>query len=91
MEHVSHSTIYLSPCSTSVYLEGLEHCTVYIACHQLRIHNCLDCQFYVRVHSHPIIEDCSQLGFAPYDFEYPTLTQDLEVGLPTVLLSVDWN
>jgi len=70
LEGLSNCSVLLGPCSTSVYLEGCRHCTVFIACHQLRVHNCSDSDLYVKVQSHPIIEDCSGLGFAPYAFEY---------------------
>lgn len=79
MEHMHHSTIVLGPCHTSVYLESLEHCTLYITCHQLRIHNCKHCILYVKVQSHPIIEDCEEMFFAPYNVQYPTVEEELKI------------
>lgn len=79
LESLSHCTLYLGPCSTSVYLEGCEATVVFVACHQLRIHKCKGCSLYVLVGSHPIIEDCSDMGFAPYTAIYPNLQRDIEV------------
>eukprot|EP01039_Chlorochromonas_danica_P002935 gene2935-3202_t len=78
VENVSHSEIYLGPVSTSVYLEHVTDCVLHFACHQLRIHNCSTCRLYIHVRSHPIIEDCHALGFAPYLLNYPTLSQQLQ-------------
>lgn len=70
--------IVLGPCATSVYLEGLHNCTVFIASHQLRIHNSHGCRLYVRCASHPIIEDCSDMGFAPYSLRYVAVDADAD-------------
>ena len=43
-----------------------------MAARQVRIHNATDgTQFYIRTLSRPIIEHSSDVGFAPYAFEYP--------------------
>lgn len=70
LENCTACQIVLGPCSTSVYLEDCSDCTVFLASHQLRIHKCTGCTLYVRVNSHPIIEDCSMMRFAPYPLEY---------------------
>ena len=82
LENCTDCQVFLGPCSTSVYLESCTRCTVFIASHQLRIHKCLGCYLYVRVNSHPIIEDCSQMGFAPYSLMHLELERDMiEAGL----------
>ena len=48
LESCEDSFIYLGPCMTSVYLEDCKRCTIFIASHQLRIHNTYDCDLYVR-------------------------------------------
>jgi hypothetical protein len=65
---------------TSVYLENVQDSIVYVYCHQLRIHNCRGCRLYVKVNSHPIIEDCSDMGFAPYDLSYAEIEADSKVS-----------
>jgi hypothetical protein len=84
IEQLTASTIHFGPCMTSVYLEGARDCTLSIACHQLRIHNCHNCRLYVKVNSHPIIEDCSEMSFAPYQLEYPSIQDDIEVKTATL-------
>ena len=80
IENTHHCTILLGPTCTSVYIEDSSHLTVFIACHQLRMHKTTDCQLYVRVNSHPIIEDCSNMGFAPYSYNYEGIEQDFVVS-----------
>jgi len=70
VENCQNCHIYLGPCRTSVYLDDMLQVNVFAASHQLRIHKCRDCNLHVRVNSHPIIEDCSGMGFAPYEVTY---------------------
>jgi hypothetical protein len=90
LEDLINCHVVLGPCQTSVYLENVVNSTLWICCHQLRIHNCNNSSLYVRANSHPIIEDCSNLGFAPYSLQYETIEADLEVSvLTTVFLFFD--
>lgn len=77
IEGVSHCSLYLGPVRSAVYVEQAAHCQLHLACHQLRIHNCSDDQLYVHVRSHPIIEDCSGMGFAPYSLRYRGLSEQM--------------
>jgi len=70
VEGCQNCQIYLGPCRTSVYLDDMFQVDMFIASHQLRIHKCRDCRLHVRVNSHPIIEDCAGMGFAPYNVTY---------------------
>ena len=79
LEKMINCEIFLGPCCTSVYLEECTNCTVFIACHQLRIHRSHNCKLYVRANSHPIIEDCTGFGFAPYGVTYDTIEEDIKV------------
>ena len=82
LENCSDCQVFLGPCSTSVYLEGCSRCTVFLASHQLRIHKSAACRLYVRVNSHPIIEDCTDMGFAPYSLAHSEIGRHmLEAGL----------
>lgn len=80
IEHISDCTIYLGPVCTSVYLESVTNCKIYIASHQLRIHQCAGCRLYVRCNSHPIVEDCVDMGFAPYTYKYGAILRDFELA-----------
>jgi hypothetical protein len=79
IEQTTECDIKLGACCTSVYLDGVVNCTIQILSHQLRIHDCRGCKLYVRVQSHPIIEDCSDMGFAPYRYTYPGCAADIQV------------
>lgn len=48
---------------------------------QLRVHESKLVDFYVRVASGPIVEDCSGLRFAPSGLRYPAYNAQLEVRL----------
>ena len=53
-----------------------------VACQQLRTHETRDSEFYLHVTSKGIIEDCSQVRFAPYNFTYENSDSDFkESGL----------
>ncbi len=45
---------------------------------QLRVHNALNSDFYLLTRSKPIIENCSGVRVAPYNFEYPELAAHLQ-------------
>ena len=70
MEGLRDCFVYLGPCFTSVYLEDCCGCRVFASSHQLRVHVTHQTHLYVRINSHPIIEDCSGLYFAPYSLDY---------------------
>lgn len=73
--------IFIGPCMTSVYLENNTNCLIQVSCHQLRIHLCQQVRMYVRVNSHPIIEDCEGMLFAPLLMTYAEMNADIQVGL----------
>ncbi|RLN09316.1 tubulin-folding cofactor C [Panicum miliaceum] len=66
----------------SVLIEDVEGCTFVMAAHQIRIHEARATDFYLRVRSRPIIEDCSGVRFAPHALKYDGIDVDLkESGL----------
>uniref|UniRef100_A0A0E0K149 C-CAP/cofactor C-like domain-containing protein n=1 Tax=Oryza punctata TaxID=4537 RepID=A0A0E0K149_ORYPU len=66
----------------SVLIEDVEHCTFVMAAHQIRIHEARATDFYLRVRSRPIIEDCSGVRFAPHALKYEGIGEDLrDAGL----------
>lgn len=69
--------IYSGPVSGSVLIEEAEDCIFVLASHQIRIHNAKKCDFYLRVRSRPIIEDCEGVRFAPYCLGYAGIERDL--------------
>ena len=64
----------------SLLLEHCEDCTLWLASRQIRLHNSVRCTFHLRVMSNPIIEDCTELLFAPYNMRYEALEAQLEAS-----------
>jgi hypothetical protein len=62
----------------SVLIEDVEGCIFVMAAHQIRIHEARVTDFYLRVRSRPIIEDCSGVRFAPYVLNYEGIEEDLK-------------
>ncbi|CAI0441649.1 unnamed protein product [Linum tenue] len=74
--------VYTGPVIGSVLIEQVENCVFVLASHQIRIHDASGCDFYLRVRSRPIIEDCSRVRFAPYCLSYEGIEVELkEAGL----------
>lgn len=69
--------VYAGPVLGSVLIDDVEGCVFVLASHQIRIHNARRCDFYLRVRSHPIIEDSSEVRFAPYCLQYDGIEEDL--------------
>lgn len=58
-----NSIMCFAPIGGSIFLTDCVGCTVYVACHQLRIKSCHDCHFYVWCLSTPVIEHSDGLAF----------------------------
>jgi hypothetical protein len=73
-------TIYCGPIRSAFFVDNCKDCVFIVACHQARIHRTVRTSFYLHCGSNPIIEDCSELGFAPYNLEYEGLDQSMKVA-----------
>ncbi|XP_010196701.2 tubulin-specific chaperone C [Colius striatus] len=71
-------TVLCGPVSASVMVDGCSDCLLALACQQLRTHRTRDSRFYVQVTSRAIIEDCTNVSFAPYTWSYPGIERDFE-------------
>lgn len=92
LESLTDCCILLGPCHSAVYVEKCTNCKIYVICHQLRIHTTHNCEFYVLVNSHPIIEDCTQLIFGPNRSTYGDIASHLKViYYPYNLHDIDFN
>ncbi|SPO04428.1 related to tubulin folding cofactor C [Cephalotrichum gorgonifer] len=49
----------------AVHITGVRDAVVVVVSRQVRIHECERVDFYLHCSSHPIIEDCSEVRFAP--------------------------
>ncbi|XP_054264907.1 tubulin-specific chaperone C-like isoform X1 [Macrosteles quadrilineatus] len=91
--HISNATrctILSGPASTSVFVENCQECVFVIACQQLRIHSTTKSKFYIHVTSRAIIEDSTNVEFAPYNLTYEEITKDFEVSGLNVSQN-NWN
>ncbi|KAJ8895827.1 hypothetical protein PR048_001165 [Dryococelus australis] len=72
--------VFCGPVTTSIFLDNCIDCTFIMACQQLRVHSASHCDFYIHVTSRAIIEDCSSMRFAPYNWKYDDLDKHFEVA-----------
>ncbi|XXQ34938.1 C-CAP/cofactor C-like domain-containing protein [Plasmodiophora brassicae] len=80
VDGVHNSTVMIGPTAGSVHIENCSNSTFVIASRQARIHGCHDVRLYMHVISDPIIEDCSGILVAPYNFVYRSLSQDWDTS-----------
>ena len=65
--------VLTGPVSGSIIMDNCQNCTFVMPCQQLRIHHTTESHFYIHVTSKAIIEDCSTLAFAPFNWVYEGL------------------
>jgi len=87
---VRDCVILCGPTSGSVFVDDCQKSVVIVACHQLRVHRTSSTCFYLHVTSRAIIEDCSLVQFAPYNWTYALLDEDFhKAGLNR--MCNNWN
>lgn len=70
MKNLNNCKVFCGPVSSSIFISDCKNCIFVIACQQLRTHSTEHSKFYLHVTSRAIIEDCSQVFFAPYNLKY---------------------
>ena len=80
MDNLTNCTVFCGPVAGSIFIDGCKDCSFILACQQLRIHTTTDSQFYIHVTSKAIIEDCTRVDFAPYNWKYDDLDNHYEVS-----------
>jgi len=82
IQNIRDSVIVVGPVSGAIYVIDCVNCKLVLSSHQIRIHDCYNCDMYMRVGSRPIIEHCSDVRFAPYSLSYPSIERHFqEVGV----------
>ncbi|KAF8966712.1 hypothetical protein BGZ46_000326 [Entomortierella lignicola] len=71
IKNLKRCTLVIPPVSGSILLHDCEGCTLIGACHQSRMHTSSNMDIYLHVTSEPIIEDCTEMRFAPYGQIFP--------------------
>ncbi|KAI0108763.1 TBCC-domain-containing protein [Hypoxylon sp. NC0597] len=72
LKNIKQSLIIAGHVAGPVHITGLQNSIVVVAARQVRIHECKDVDVYLHCASHPIIEDCSGMRFAPLPELYAT-------------------
>ncbi|ELR25068.1 tubulin folding cofactor C, putative [Acanthamoeba castellanii str. Neff] len=81
MYNLKSCSVFVGPVAGSALLYDCQGCSFSIASQQLRVHNTTDSDFYLLARSKPIIENCDRVRFAPYNFSYAQLEEQLEESL----------
>ncbi|KAF4449753.1 putative tubulin folding cofactor C [Fusarium austroafricanum] len=65
IKNVTKSLIVGGRVNGAVHITGVSDSTIVVVARQVRIHECTNVDIYLHCGSHPIIEDCSGMRFAP--------------------------
>ncbi|KAK6852295.1 tubulin-specific chaperone c protein [Apiospora arundinis] len=79
VKNIRRSLLVCGTVAGSVHMTGVRDSIVVVAARQVRIHECENVDLYLHCGSHPIIEDCSGMRFAPIPAAYDTGKAD-EIG-----------
>ena len=77
---LSNCKIFSGPVSGSIFIRECINCLFVVPCQQLRIHSTKQSKFYIHVTSRAIIEDCSDVLFGPYSWQYPKINEHYEIS-----------
>jgi tubulin-specific chaperone C len=85
--------IQAGPVAGAAFGEDIQDSKLLLATHQLRLHHVVSTDVYVRPGSDPIIEHCSNVGFAPLqDLPYAAFADALKASeLPTHSQDCAWQ
>ncbi|KAI3325489.1 tubulin-specific chaperone C [Xylariaceae sp. AK1471] len=70
LKNIKHSLIIAGHVAGPAHITGVEDSIIVVAARQVRMHDCKNVHVYLHCTSHPIIEDCSQVAFAPLPSYY---------------------
>lgn len=65
LKDIDRCLIVAGRVSGPIHINNVSNSTLVVVAHQVRIHNCNNVNIYLHCTSHPIIEDCSGMRFAP--------------------------
>ncbi|KAI0439801.1 tubulin-specific chaperone C [Xylaria telfairii] len=65
LKNIKHSLIIAGHVAGPAHITGIEDGILVVAARQVRMHDCKNVHVYLHCTSHPIIEDCSEVAFAP--------------------------
>lgn len=73
IDSIDSCTILCGPVVGSTFINKCTNSKLVLACHQLRIHETNNTQFYIHVGSRAIIENTRDVAFAPFTWTFPRL------------------
>ncbi|KAH6651991.1 tubulin binding cofactor C-domain-containing protein [Truncatella angustata] len=76
IKNVRRSLLICGTVAGPVHITGVRDSVVVVAARQVRVHECENVNFYLWCGSHPIIEDCRDVRFAPLPETYAQQTED---------------
>ncbi|KAK2595550.1 hypothetical protein QQS21_006724 [Conoideocrella luteorostrata] len=65
LRDISHSLVIAGHVDGPVHITGVSDSIIVVTARQVRIHECKNVDIYLHCTSHPIIEDCTGMRFAP--------------------------
>jgi tubulin-specific chaperone C len=65
LNNIKHSLIIAGQVAGAAHITGVEESVIVVLARQVRMHECRDINIYLLCNSRPIIEDCSNVRFAP--------------------------
>ncbi|EXF73110.1 tubulin binding cofactor C [Colletotrichum fioriniae PJ7] len=75
LKNVERSLIVAGNVAGPAHITGVSDSIIVVSARQVRIHECRNVDIYLHCSSHPIIEDCSNMRFAPLPSSFDT-TED---------------
>lgn len=75
VSHLKNCLILCGPVSRSVFADNCIDCKLVFGCQQFRLHLSKNCDIYMHVTGRAIIEDCTNVSVAPYNYTYPLIEQ----------------
>lgn len=84
IKNIKDCKIFIGSVSGGTHITNCVNSSIYLATHQLRIHQTAKTAFYIIATSNPIIEDCASLTFSPLNISYSTFSENLAVSLSII-------
>ncbi|KZL78816.1 tubulin-specific chaperone C (tubulin binding cofactor C) [Colletotrichum tofieldiae] len=72
LKNIEKSLIVAGNVTGPAHITGVSDSIIVVAARQVRIHECKNVDIYLHCSSHPIIEDCSNMRFAPLPASFET-------------------
>lgn len=82
LSNLKKCLIVCGPVARSIFADNCEDCTFTFGCQQLRLHSSKNCSLYMHVTCRAIIEDCTNISVAPFNYSYDNIDIDfMKAGL----------